>query len=223
MTDAIEARYSTLVESSCCLSCGSAIAHVAADIGQRCLDLGCGRGTDVMRLAQRVGSAGHAYGVDITDSMLDKARRTAEKLGVNNVTFLKADLAALPIGDAEIDWVTSNCVLNHADDKRAVWKEIARVLKPGGRFVVSDIYAIEPVPEAYRNDPEAVAECWAGAVVKSEYLDAIGAAGLTNISILEESAPYEKGKIKVASFTISGTRPGNVQPAALKARVRCCS
>ncbi len=222
MTDAIEARYSTLAESSCCLSCGSAITHVAADIGQRCLDLGCGRGTDVMRLAQRVGPVGHAYGVDITDSMLDKARRTADKLGVNNVTFLKADLAALPIGDAEVDWVTSNCVLNHADDKRAVWKEIARVLKPGGRFVVSDIYATEPVPEAYRNDPEAVAECWAGAILKSEYLDAIGSAGLTNISILEESAPYEKGKIKVASFTISGTRPGNVGSAALKAHVRCC-
>lgn len=223
MSDAIEARYGALAESSCCLSCGSALAHVAAEAGQKCLDLGCGRGTDVMRLAQRVGPVGHAYGIDITDSMLDRARRTSEKLGVVNVTFLKADLAALPIGNAEVDWVTSNCVLNHANDKAAVWKEIARVLKPGGRFVVSDIYALEPVPEVYRNDPEAVAECWAGAILKSEYLEAIGNAGLTNITILEESAPYDKGKIKVASFTLSGNRPGTVPPSALKARVRCCS
>jgi len=176
-----------------------------------------------MRLAERVGNVGHAYGIDITDSMLEKARRTAEKLGVTNVTFRKADLAALPLGDSEIDWVTSNCVLNHDADKAAVWREIARVLKPGGQFVVSDIYALEPVPEVYRNDPDAVAECWAGAILKSEYLAAIGNAGLTNINILEESAPYEKGKIKVASFTLSGARPGNVAPSPMRAKVKCCS
>lgn len=223
MTDAIEARYNSFAESTCCLSCGSAIGYVAAQPGQKCLDLGSGRGTDVVRMAQRVGADGHAYGIDITDSMLDKARRTAEKLGVSNVTFLKADLADLPVGDAEIDWVTSNCVLNHAADKTAVWREIARVLKPGGHFVVSDIYAIEPVPETYRTDPEAVAECWAGAILKSEYLAAIGDAGLTNITIVEESAPYEKGKIKVASFTVSGTRPGVARSPALYARGMCCS
>jgi len=223
MTDAIEVRYGTLAESSCCLSCGSAVTHVTAQPGQRCLDLGCGRGTDVMRLAERVGESGHAYGIDITDSMLDKARRTAEKLGVKNVTFLRADLAALPLSDSEVDWVTSNCVLNHADDKAAVWREIARVLKPGGQFVISDIYAIEPVPEVYKNDPEAVAECWAGAILKSEYLAAIGDAGLTNINIFEESAPYEKGKIKVASFTLSGNRPGLAPASPLRAKVKCCS
>lgn len=221
MTDAIEVRYGALAESSCCLSCGSAVSHVDAQAGQKCLDLGCGRGTDVMRMAERVGAAGHAYGIDITDSMLDKARRTAEKLGVQNVTFLKADLAALPLGDGEVDWVTSNCVLNHAEDKAAVWREIARVLKPGGQFVVSDIYAIETVPEEYRHDPEAVAECWAGAIPKSEYLEAIGNAGLTNVEITEESAPYEKGKIKVASFTLSGMRPGSL-PASQAARAECC-
>ena len=132
-------------------------------------------------------------------------------------------MAALPLGDAEVDWVTSNCVLNHAADKAAVWREIARVLKPGGQFVISDIYTLEPVPEIYRNDPEAVAECWAGAILKSEYLAAIGEAGLTNISILEESAPYEKGKIKVASFTLSGNRPGTATTSPLRARVKCCS
>jgi len=174
-------------------------------------------------LAELVGETGHAYGIDITDTMLDKARRTAEKLGVNNASFLQADLARLPLADAQVDWVTSNCVLNHAPDKPAVWREIARILKPGGQFVVSDIYAIEPVPEIYRSDPEAIAECWAGAILKSEYLAAIADAGLADIKIMEESVPYEKGKVKVASFTITGSRPGAPRPSALQARVRCCS
>lgn len=223
MTEAITTRYGALAETTCCLSCGSAIGHVEAQPGQRCLDLGCGRGNDVMRLAGRVGASGHAYGIDITDAMLDKARRTAEKLGVANVSFLKADLSALPLGDAEIDWVTSNCVLNHAGDKAAVWREIARVLRPGGRFVVSDIYAIEPIPDQYRNDPEAVAECWAGAILKPDYLDAIAKAGLTDVSILEESAPYVKGKVEVASFTISGSRPGSTASNSLQSKIHCCS
>lgn len=215
MTQAIETRYGALAETSCCLSCGSAVAHIEAQPGQRCLDLGCGRGNDVLRVAERVGVTGHAYGIDITDSMLEKARRTAEKLGVHNVSFLKADLAALPLGDSEVDWVTSNCVLNHAADKPAVWREIARVLKPGGRFVVSDIYAATTIPEEFRNDPEAVAECWAGAVTRAEYLEAIARAGLTNVTVLEESSPYVKGKAEVVSFTISGTRPA-------PGRAKCC-
>lgn len=223
MTDAIQARYSTLAESSCCLSCGSAVSHISATPGQVCVNLGSGRGADVLRLAELVGETGHAYGIDITDTMLDKAKRTAEKLGVKNASFLQADLARLPLADAQVDWVTSNCVLNHAPDKPAVWREIARVLKPGGQFVVSDIYAIEPVPEMYRNDPEAIAECWAGAILKSEYLAAIADAGLTDVKILEESAPYEKGKVKVTSFTITGSRSGAPRPSALQARVRCCS
>jgi arsenite methyltransferase len=223
MTNAIEARYGTLAETSCCLSCGSAVERISATPGQTCVDLGSGRGTDVLRLAEQVGPAGHAYGIDLTDAMIDKARRTAEKMGVRNATFLRGDLTALPLGDGAADWVTSNCVLNHADDKRAVWREIARVLKPGGRFVVSDIYAIDPVPEVYRNDPEAVAECWAGAVVKGEYLAAIEAAGLSDVEILEESAPYEKGKVRVSSFTITGARPGLKRPVALAARAPCCS
>ena len=170
-----------------------------------------------------MGETGHAYGIDITDTMLEKARRTAEKLGVRNATFLQADLEALPLPDAQADWVTSNCVLNHASDKQAVWREIARILKPGGQFAVSDIYAIEPIPEVYRTDPDAIAECWAGAILKSEYLAAIADAGLTNIAILDESAPYKKGKVKVASFTITGSRPGARRPSVPNVRVRCCS
>jgi len=224
MTIAIETRYGALAEVTSCLSCGSAVGYITAEPGQVCVDLGSGRGTDVLRLAEQVGPGGKAYGIDITESMLDKARRTATKLGVDNASFLRADLEALPLDAASADWVTSNCVLNHASDKPRVWREIARVLKPGGRFVVSDIYAVEPVPAEYRNDPEAIAECWAGAITKDEYLEAIAAAGLTNVEILEESAPYTKGHATVASFTIAGARPGASRLALPRAKPKtgCC-
>jgi arsenite methyltransferase len=222
MTEAIENRYEALAESSCCLSCGTAVAYIDARPGQVCLDLGSGRGTDVLRLAERVLPGGHAYGVDITDKMLETARSTAKKLGVVNATFLRAELAALPLDDASVDWVTSNCVLNHAADKRAVWREIARVLRPGGRFVVSDIYAVNAIPEVYRDDPGAVAECWAGAVPKNEYLDAVAAAGLGDVEILEQSAPYQKGQAEVVSFTIAGARRTDHDEAGPARKRPCC-
>ncbi len=220
MSEAIETRYGALAESTCCLSCGGAIGYVKASPGEVCVDLGSGRGTDVLRLAEQVGQSGHAFGVDITDAMLEKAQRTAEKLGVGNATFLKAELENLPLSSATVDWVTSNCVLNHAPDKLAVWREIARILKPGGRFVVSDIYAQEPIPERYRNDPAAVAECWAGAVTKDEYLGTLAEVGLCDVTVLEESQPYEKGQAKVCSFTITGSRPG--APSTGKRQGCCC-
>jgi len=222
MTDAIETRYGALAEVSCCLSCGSAVGYITAGPGQVCVDLGSGRGTDVLRLAEQVAPTGQAYGIDITEVMLDKARKTAEKTGISNATFLRADLEALPLPDATVDWVTSNCVLNHANDKLKVWREIARILKPGGRFVVSDIYATELIPEAYRNDPAAIAECWAGAIPREDYVTTIAAAGLVDLVVLEESAPYAKGKAKVASFTIAGARPGASNQAAPAAKGRCC-
>lgn len=167
----------------------------------------------MLRFAEAVGPTGHAYGVDMADGMLEKARRTAEKLGIANATFLRAPLDGIPLPDASVDWVASNCALNHATDKAAVWREIARVLKPGGRFVVSDIYAVETIPDAYRNDPEAVAECWAGAVSRKEYLDHVAGAGLVDVRVTEESQPYEKGKAIVASFTVHGAK---------KVRHACC-
>ena len=139
--------------------------------------------------------------------MLEKARRTAHKLGVANAHFVQAPLEALPLPDESADWVTSNCTLNHAGDKPRVWREIARILKRGGRFVVSDIYAVDEIPAEHRDDPVAVSECWAGAVRKDEYLRHIEDAGLVDVRIVEESRPYEKGKARVASFTVSGMRP----------------
>ncbi|MBN2339836.1 MAG: methyltransferase domain-containing protein [Deltaproteobacteria bacterium] len=204
----INARYSGLANDNCCLSCGQALNLAEPVEGEVCVDLGSGRGTDVIRMAQTVGVKGYAYGIDTSSGMLAKARNTARKMGIQNAEFLDSTFESLPLRDKCADLVISNCSINHASDKEAVWKQIYRILKGGGRFVVSDIYSTAPVPEQYRNDPEAVAECWAGAVTKEEYLNTLQLAGFSNIRILEESAPYDKGEIQVSSFTISGTRPG---------------
>jgi ubiquinone/menaquinone biosynthesis C-methylase UbiE len=203
----IDKRYSTLAESSCCLSCGGAINYSGASAGEICVDLGSGRGTDAMRLAETVGENGFVYGIDISEGMLQKARNTAQRLGISNVSFISSALEEISIEDNKADLVISNCTINHASDKQLVWNEVFRILKKGGRFVVSDIYSVNPIPEEYRNDPVAVAECWAGSVTRDEYLEQLGKAGFSDIKIIEESDPYEKGKALVASWTVAGIKP----------------
>jgi ubiquinone/menaquinone biosynthesis C-methylase UbiE len=202
----ISKRYSQLAESECCLSCGGAINYAEPKPGEVCVDLGSGRGTDVLRMAESVGKTGFVYGIDISDGMLAKARRTAEKLGVPNVSFIQSELEKLELPDGIADLIISNCTLNHAANKQAVWNEIFRIMKKGGRFVISDIYATIPIAEEYKNDPVAIAECWAGSVTRSEYMQHLADAGFIYIEIIEESAPYAKGKAEVASFTIAGTK-----------------
>ena len=200
----INKRYSELAVDNCCLSCGGAIDHSKPKVGEVCLDLGSGRGTDVLRMSEEVGLDGFAFGVDISDGMLKKAESTAKKIGVTNVKFFKSEIEKIPLEENKVDLIISNCTINHAENKQEVWNEIYRVLKSGGRFVVSDIYSSEPVPEKYKNDPEAIAECWGGSVTREEYMNQLANAGFNNVDILEESAPYEKGEIKVSSFTIRG-------------------
>lgn len=200
----IDKRYSVLADDNCCLSCGGAINYSKAEKGEVCVDLGSGRGTDVIRLAEEVGSEGHVYGIDISEGMLKKAELTAKKLGIENVSFIKSELEIIPLEDKSVDLVISNCTINHANDKQEVWFEIARILKNGGRFVVSDIYAIEEVPDKYRNDPEAISECWAGSITRNLYLEQLKIAGFNEVEIIEESTAYKKGEIEVASFTLKG-------------------
>jgi len=202
----IEKRYSILADDTCCLSCGGALRYSKPQSGEVCVDLGCGRGSDVLKLAEDVGQEGKVYGIDITDAMLDKARRTANKMNIANAEFIKSNLESLPFVDDSVDLLISNCTINHVEKKDAVWKEIYRILRFNGRFVVSDIYSSEEVPEEYRKDPVAVSECWAGAVTKEVYLSSLSQAGFGSIEILEESAPYQKGKIMVSSFTIAGKK-----------------
>ncbi len=199
----IERRYTGLAEQECCLSCGGAIDLSQPQSGETCVDLGCGKGTDLIRLREAVGDQGSVYGIDISDGMLAKARKNIEKFGYTNVHLVRSELEKLQLESGVANLVISNCTINHASNKRAVWSEIKRVLKKGGRFVVSDIYATEPVPEKYATDPVAVAECWAGAITKEEYMSILSETGFKNVTILEESKPYKKGEVVVVSFTVS--------------------
>ena len=212
-TEQINVRYSDLAERPCCLSCGSAVLHADAVAGEVCVDLGSGRGQDVIRLSEAVGESGFVYGIDVADGMIHRARRDAAKLGLTNVEFHRAELESLPLESETVDLVVSNCSINHARDKLRVWREVHRVLKPGGRFVVSDIYATGPVPSEYRSDPVAISECWAGADTRGTYFATLGRAGFDGVTVLEESAPYPKGKIECVSFTLLGTK---------RARRCCC-
>ena len=203
----INNRYSQLAESDCCLSCGGAINYAERLVGEVCVDLGSGRGTDVLRMAESVGETGFVYGIDISDGMLEKARQNAAKFNAANVRFVRSELEDLDLPDKVANLVISNCTINHASNKQAVWNEIYRILKKGGRFVVSDIFSTETVPDEYRNDPVAISECWAGSVTREEYLAQLENAGFSSVTILEESAPYDKGKIKVCSWTIAAKKP----------------
>jgi len=202
----INKRYSELATSDCCLSCGGAVNYAEAQPNEVCVDLGSGRGTDVIRLAEVIGKSGFVYGIDISEGMIEKSFETAQRLNITNVKFIHSNLEKIKLNDSVADLVISNCTINHASDKQAVWNEIYRILKKGGRFVVSDIYSTGPVPEEYKNDPVAIAECWAGSITREEYMKQLENAGFSEVSIIEESAPYDKGKINVASWTIAAKK-----------------
>jgi ubiquinone/menaquinone biosynthesis C-methylase UbiE len=202
----IEKRYGVLAEDTCCLSCGSALGFSEVKEGEVCVDLGSGRGTDVIRMAQQSGEKGLAIGVDASEKMIAKAEKSAAKLNVNNVKFIRSGLEKIDIDSNSVDLIISNCTLNHVENKDAVWSEIYRMLKTGGRFAISDIYSLSEIADEYRNDPVAVSECWAGAVEKDIYLKTLEKVGFKDVEIVEESKPYEKGKAEVVSFTIAATK-----------------
>ncbi len=170
---------------SASLGCGVPTGVADLHPGETVLDLGSGGGADVLISARRVGPDGKAIGVDMTDEMLDLARRHAAQSGVSNVEFVKGYIEDVPLPDASVDVVISNCVINLAADKRAVLKEAARVLRPGGRFAVSDIIADQDMDEATRSDMQQWTGCVAGALTRPEFAAALTAAGLTDIDINE--------------------------------------
>ena len=168
------------------LGCGAPLTAAALQECETVLDLGSGAGFDAFLAAQVVGSSGRVIGVDMTDEMLAKARANAERAGVCNVEFRKGYIEAMPVDDASIDVVLSNCVINLVPDKAAVYREVARVLRPGGRMVISDVVLNEPLPEAIAADVAALTGCVAGAALRDQYLATIAAAGLTDIEILSD-------------------------------------
>jgi arsenite methyltransferase len=165
------------------LGCGNPVAVAELREGERVLDLGSGGGLDVLLSARRVGPTGRAFGLDMTDEMLALARRNAAKAGATNVEFLKGQIEAIPLPADSIDVVISNCVVNLAADKPAVFGEIARVLRPGGRLGITDIVADDSLTAAERAERGAYTACIAWALTFAEYRAGLEAAGLADISI----------------------------------------
>jgi arsenite methyltransferase len=165
------------------LGCGNPTAVAELREGETVLDLGSGGGLDVILSARRVGEAGVAYGVDMTDEMLDLARANAAEAGVANVHFLKGEIEAVPLPDSSVDVVISNCVINLSTDKPAVFAEMARVLRPGGRIGVSDVVAEDRLTPAERALRGSFVGCIAGALSFSEYAEMLLAAGFDEISV----------------------------------------
>ena len=165
------------------LGCGNPTALIELKPGETVLDLGSGGGIDVLLSAQRVGPSGKAYGLDMTDDMLALARENQRQAGVENVEFLKGEIENIPLPDNSVDVVISNCVINLSADKERVLREAFRVLKPGGRFAVSDVVARGEVPDAVRDSMALWVGCIAGALEENEYTAKLAKAGFTAISV----------------------------------------
>ena len=171
------------------LGCGNPLAVAELREGERVLDLGSGGGIDVLLSARRGGPSGFAYGVDMTDEMLELARANAAKAGAVNVEFRKGEIEALPLPDAAVHVVISNCVINLSADKRAVLAEMFRVLMPGGRIGISDVVAEDHMSAADRAAAGSYVGCIAGALTRAEYLDGLTAAGFTGASVTFTADP----------------------------------
>jgi len=165
------------------LGCGNPTAVADLRDGDTVLDLGSGGGIDVILSARRVGQSGHAYGLDMTEEMLELARRNAAEAGVTNVTFLQGLIEEIPLPDASVDVVISNCVINLSTDKPSVLREIGRVLRPGGRIGISDVVAEDRLEPDQRAERGSYVGCIAGALSTSEYTEGLRAAGFDDVSI----------------------------------------
>jgi arsenite methyltransferase len=205
------------------LGCGNPTALAELKPGETVLDLGSGGGIDVLLSARRVGPAGKAYGLDMTDEMLALARENQRKAGVENVEFLKGEIEAIPLPDNSVDVIVSNCVINLSGDKDAVLREAFRVLKPGGRFAVSDVVTRGAVPEALRRDVLLWVGCIAGALEEDDYRAKLRAAGFHAVTIeptrvyrLEDAREFltDKG---VDVDAIAGSVDGKFMSAFIRA------
>lgn len=168
------------------LGCGNPLALASLERGNVVLDLGSGGGFDSFLAAKKVGENGKVFGIDMTEEMLEKARKNAKKGGYTNVEFRKGDIEDLPVEDNSIDVIISNCVINLAPDKEKVFQEAYRVLKTGGRLMVSDVVLAKPLPEDLLNDKDLLVGCISGAILKEEYLNLLEQAGFSNITIHKE-------------------------------------
>jgi arsenite methyltransferase len=202
--DADEADAAPQGAVSASLGCGVPTAVADLHEGETVLDLGSGAGADVLISARRVGATGRAIGLDMTDEMLALARANATEAGVENVEFVKGYIEDIPLGDASVDVVIFNCVINLAGDKGKVLAEAARVLRPGGRFAVSDVIADPDMDEATRADMVQWTGCIAGALTEDEFRSALTSAGLVDIEIRSSHRVHEHA----ASAIVRARKPG---------------
>ena len=197
--EAVRERYAAAAKASegCCdalelsLGCGNPTAVAELHEGETVLDLGSGGGADVLLSARRVGPTGRVYGLDMTDEMLAHARANAEHAGVANVEWLKGYIEEVPLPDASVDVIISNCVINLSADKPKVMRESLRVLRPGGRFAVSDVIADPEMDDETRRDMAQWTGCIAGALTREEFETALGATGFRDVEIRETHRVHE--------------------------------
>jgi arsenite methyltransferase len=175
------------------LGCGNPTALADLKEGETVLDLGSGAGVDVFLAANRVGSKGHVVGIDMTEEMVKRANENAKKHGYQNVEFKLGEIENLPLEDNSVDVIISNCVINLSTDKLRTYKEAYRVLKPGGRILISDLVTEGKLPEEIKNNFEAWAGCIAGALEKKEYLNTIKKAGFKDVKIVSQNTYCEQG------------------------------
>jgi arsenite methyltransferase len=190
------------------LGCGVSTAVADLHEGETVLDLGSGAGADVLISARRVGPTGRAIGLDMTDEMLELARRNANEAEVDNVDFVMGYIEDIPLADASVDVVISNCVINLSADKRTVLAEAARVLRPGGRFAVSDVIADPDMDETTRTDMQQWTGCVAGALTRAEFEQALAEAGLSDIELHETHRVHEHA----TSAIIRARKPEETRP-----------
>ena len=188
------------------LGCGNPTALVELRRGETVLDLGSGGGIDVLLSARRVGTDGKVYGLDMTEEMLALARENQRKAGATNVEFLKGEIEHIPLPDQSVDVIISNCVINLSADKDRVLTEAFRVLKPGGRFAVSDVVSRGEIPAAIRDDIEAWTGCIAGALDENDYREKLERTGFSNVDV-ELWRVYDMYDGKFASAFVRATRP----------------
>jgi SAM-dependent methyltransferase len=168
------------------LGCGNPVALASLREGETVLDLGSGPGFDCLLAARRVGARGHVIGVDMTPEMVFRAREHAEEAEITNVEFRLGEIEHLPVADSSVDVIISNCVINLAIDKGQVFREAFRVLKPGGRLLISDIVLLSPLPECVRGSVDAYTGCISGAMLKQDFVDAVKKAGFQHVEIRKE-------------------------------------
>lgn len=189
------------------LGCGNPLASASLKEGETALDLGSGAGFDCFLAANKIGNKGKVIGIDMTPEMVEKAKANAKKGGYSNVDFRLGEIENLPVEDNSIDIIMSNCVINLSPDKESVFKEAFRVLKPGGRLIISDLVLVRDLPKSVKESSEAYVGCLAGAIFKKDYLNAIKKAGFSNIKVVGETFYPVEAMANDATVKVANNNP----------------